>query len=138
MYGYGGVGAGPQLGGVSGQPLEDLAALQRSTLANLPQLVGSGAAQQTSKGVRTGIIIGMQKGLGLVEFRQFANILIFFCRMANINKRFFYYATHILRPLPPPSPPASGPRSLVNLLLSVTCFFEVDGADKKYSSKLHF
>ena len=50
MYGYGGVGAGPQLGGVSGQPLEDLAALQRSTLANLPQLVGSGAAQQTSKG----------------------------------------------------------------------------------------
>ena len=55
MYGYGGVGAGPQLGGVSGQPLEDLAALQRSTLANLPQLVGSGASQQTSKGVRTGI-----------------------------------------------------------------------------------
>ena len=31
------------------------AALQRSTLANLPQLVGSGASQQTSKGVRTGI-----------------------------------------------------------------------------------
>ena len=55
MYGYGGVGAGPQLGGVSGQPLEDLAAPQRSTLANLPQLVGSGASQQTSKGVRTGI-----------------------------------------------------------------------------------
>ena len=107
MYGYGGVGAGPQLGGVSGQPLEDLAALQRSTLANLPQLVGSGAAQQTSKGVRTGIIIGMQKGLGLVEFRQFANILIFFCRMVDIDTRYFYYATHILRPPPP------GPRSLV-------------------------
>lgn len=52
MYGYGGVGAGPQLGGVSGQQLEDLAALQRSTLANLPQLVGSGAQGTNSKGVR--------------------------------------------------------------------------------------
>jgi hypothetical protein len=50
MYGYGGVGAGPQLGGVSGQQLEDLAALQRSTLANLPQLVGSGAQGSNSKG----------------------------------------------------------------------------------------
>ena len=59
MYGYGGVGAGPQLGGVSGQQLEDLAALQRSTLANLPQLVGSGSQASSSKGVRTKIFLGM-------------------------------------------------------------------------------
>lgn len=53
MYGYGGVGAGPQLGGVSGHQLEDLAALQRSTLASLPQLVGSGNQQTNTKGPST-------------------------------------------------------------------------------------
>jgi len=40
MYGYTGVGAG-----LGGQQLEDLAALQRSTLASLPQLVGTAASQ---------------------------------------------------------------------------------------------
>lgn len=59
MYGYGGVGAGPQLGGVSGQQLEDLAALQRSTLANLPQLVGSSGQGSAAKGVRWTIFLGM-------------------------------------------------------------------------------
>ena len=42
MYGYGGVG---------GHQLEDLAALQRSTLAaSLPQLVGSSAGGQPGAG----------------------------------------------------------------------------------------
>ena len=42
------------LGGVSSQQLEDLAAMQRSTLANLPLVGGSGQAgsQPSSKGVR--------------------------------------------------------------------------------------
>jgi hypothetical protein len=38
MYGYAGTGLG-------GQQLEDLAALQRSTLASLPQLVGTAGSQ---------------------------------------------------------------------------------------------
>ena len=43
MYGYTGVGAGQ---------LEDLAALQRSTLASLPQLVGTGSQLGSAKAVR--------------------------------------------------------------------------------------
>ena len=49
------------LGGVSSQQLEDLAAMQRSTLANLPLVGGSGQAgsQPSSKGVRYARVIGM-------------------------------------------------------------------------------
>jgi hypothetical protein len=47
MYGYTGVGAG-----LGGQQLEDLAALQRSTLASLPQLVGTGSQLGSGKAVR--------------------------------------------------------------------------------------
>ena len=52
-----GLGQAPAMYGYGGHQLEDLAALQRSTLAaSLPQLVGSGSGQggtnpQTQKGV---------------------------------------------------------------------------------------
>ena len=71
LYGYGAAGAvgaagaagatgaaapaQPQLGGVSSQQLEDLAAMQRNSLANLPLVgtaAGSQAAAASSKGVR--------------------------------------------------------------------------------------
>ena len=57
MYGYTGVGAAAAAAaaaaGLGGQQLEDLAALQRSTLASLPQLVGTAGSQLASaKAVR--------------------------------------------------------------------------------------
>jgi len=83
LYGYGAAGAvgaagaagatgaaapaQPQLGGVSSQQLEDLAAMQRNSLANLPLVgtaAGSQAAAASSKGPHTGGYYDPTSGFG--------------------------------------------------------------------------